>query len=108
MKYYAHINIEQCNQSTSIKYLFRYVNKGNDCVIATFSDKTSDNVDQQNNDEIKGYYDCRYISPFEVVWRIFGFNIQYKDALVERLPFHCLKDHTIVYYDDDLIDEIIN
>lgn len=59
LKYGAHINIEWCNQHRSIKYLFKYINKGNDRITAAFSkgsDGTSDNLD-----EIKTYYDCRYI-----------------------------------------------
>lgn len=65
LKYGAHINVEWCNQSKSIKYLFKYVNKWNDRVTAAFSQSVN-KEDSSNFDEINMHYDCRYISSYEV------------------------------------------
>ena len=65
--------MEHCNQARSIKYLFKYVNKGVDRVTAAVFD----------GDEIKQYYECRYISPCDGAWRLFGFYIMLKEPAVE-------------------------
>jgi len=76
LKYQAHINVEWCNQSTSIKYLFKYINKGYDRITAAIvPNDTQANSLSQPLDEIKQYLDCRYISPCEACWRIFSFPI---------------------------------
>ena len=54
------------------------------------------------------YYDCRYVSPCEAAWRIFGFSITYREPAVERLGFHLPNDQTIVFQDDDPIDNVVN
>lgn len=66
LKYQAHINVEWCNQTKAIKYLFKYINKGNDRVLATAkhnqlgNDASTDPVVQPVVDEIKRFYDFRY------------------------------------------------
>ncbi|GKC92713.1 putative PIF1 DNA helicase/replication protein A1-like protein, partial [Tanacetum coccineum] len=82
-RYQAHINVDRCNQVGSIKYLFKYINKGPDRVSAT--------IDDEEVDEIKDFLNCRYLSACEATWRIYGFEIHYRTPSVERLPFH-LKD----------------
>uniref|UniRef100_A0A0R0KEV8 ATP-dependent DNA helicase n=1 Tax=Glycine max TaxID=3847 RepID=A0A0R0KEV8_SOYBN len=59
-KHQAHINIECCNQSTSIKYLFKYINKGYDRVTAVMVFNSNDTTQNVNihNDELKEYLDC--------------------------------------------------
>jgi len=67
LKYDAHINVEWCNQSRSIKYLFKYVNKGHDRVTVAFYTSKNGRDDFACVDEIKMYFDCRYLSACEAV-----------------------------------------
>lgn len=97
LKYQAHINVEWCNQSRSIKYLFKYINKGHDRVAASIYKDGDGN--EEIVDEVKMYYDCRYISPCEAAWRIFGFDIHYRSPAVERLSFHLPGEQNVVFED---------
>ncbi|CAH9118153.1 unnamed protein product, partial [Cuscuta epithymum] len=107
MKYGAHMNVEWCNQSRSIKYLFKYINKGRDRVTAGFFQANQVDTHQKPLDEIQMYYDCRYISACEAAWRIFGFEIQYKNPTVERLSFHLPEEHSVVFHDDQPLDVVV-
>ncbi|KAL5176773.1 hypothetical protein HKD37_08G022645 [Glycine soja] len=109
-KYQTHINIEWCNQNTSIKYLFKYINKGYDRVTAVVVYDANGALENPitQNDEIKEYLDCRYISPCEATWRIFGFPIHARKPVVERLHFHLPGQHSVLYEDDDDIDDILS
>jgi hypothetical protein len=108
LKYNAHINVEWCNQSRSIKYLFKYVNKGSDCVTATFYSSGNGNNSDVCRDEIKMYYDCRYLSACEAAWRIFSFDVHYREPSVERLSFHLEDEQTVVYEDHEELQDVLN
>ncbi|CAN1274853.1 ATP-dependent DNA helicase PIF1 [Linum perenne] len=75
---HAHINVEFCNKSRAIKYLFKYINK------------------PRNIDEIKAFMDCRYITPGEACWRLFKFELYANSPAVRRLSYH-LPGEQIVY-----------
>ncbi|XP_054824736.1 uncharacterized protein LOC129322435 [Prosopis cineraria] len=100
LKYGAHINVERCNQGDSIKYLFKYVNKGYDRVTAAFYTQADDVSEGLVRDEIKMFFDCRYVSSCESVWRILGFDINYRNPSVERLSFH-LPNHQMVVFEEN-------
>nr|GEV87113.1 uncharacterized protein [Tanacetum cinerariifolium] len=91
--YQAHINVEWCNQAGSIKYLFKYINKGLDRITAkvcTDKNANQETTDEEVVDEIKDYYDCRYLSACESTWRIMRYEVHYNYPPAERLPFHLL------------------
>ncbi|XP_074266228.1 uncharacterized protein LOC141588698 [Silene latifolia] len=107
LKYRAHINVEWCNQSRSIKYLFKYINKGSDRVTMQSSYTRRNEEDPGRFDEIKRFYNYRYLSACEAAWRIFGFDIDYITPAVERLQYHLPDEQPIVFHDDDWVDEVV-
>ncbi|CAH9074553.1 unnamed protein product [Cuscuta epithymum] len=107
MRYNAHINVEWCNQSRSIKYLFKYVNKGHDRVTAGFYDVSPHQADSKRVDEIKLYYDCRYLSSCEAAWRLFAFDINYREPSVERLTFHLPDEQHVIFDEGDSLQEVL-
>nr|XP_025887491.1 uncharacterized protein LOC112941712 [Solanum lycopersicum] len=104
VKFDAHINVELCSYSRSVKYLFKYVNKGSDK--ATIGIERSDTPTVR--DEIKRYLDCRCISATEACWRIFSFDIHHRQPAVERLPFHLQGENTIVFQEERCPESILN
>ncbi|XP_058783166.1 uncharacterized protein LOC131657824 [Vicia villosa] len=108
LKFKTHINMEWCNQSTSIKYLFKYINKGYDRITAAIVMSENGNpIERQDVDEIKQYIDCRYVSPSEASWRIYGFPIHGRKPAVERLHFHCEGQNSVYYTDISNISTVL-
>ena len=76
--------------------MFKYVYKGNDreSVVVREPDK-EDN--EGNIDEIKQYRDARWVTPPEVLWMIYGFDISDRSPSVLSLQLH-LPDMNMVSF----------
>ncbi|XP_026436770.1 uncharacterized protein LOC113334784 isoform X2 [Papaver somniferum] len=85
-KYDCHINVDICSSVKSVKYLYKYVWKGVDCVCMEVSSEKG------IEDEIKQYVDARWICPQEALWRIYKYQMNKICPPVVSLQIH-LKDH---------------
>ncbi|KAL7608871.1 uncharacterized protein LOC111881522 [Lactuca sativa] len=107
-RYQTHINIKWCNQGSSIKYLFKYINKGPDRATVVVVPTNNECENNDAVDEIAEYYDCRYLSACEALWRIFKYYVHCRYPSVVRLPFHLPNQQQIVYGEDDDIPDVLD
>ncbi|XP_072090497.1 uncharacterized protein [Arachis hypogaea] len=96
----------------SVKYIFKYINKGPDCATVVISDEQNSastyKTRIEEHDEIKAYLDCRYTSATEAVWRIYQFDMLYRKPAVERLSFY-LPDQQPIYFQGHMsLENIMN
>ena len=96
----CHINVEICTSVKSIKYVLKYVHKGNDQ--ATFQINTT--TTGSTNDEIKNFVNARYIGSTEAAWRIFEFPLHERFPSVVQLAVH-LENGQRVYFTEGTADE---
>lgn len=108
-KFQPHINMEWCNQRSSMKYLFRYINKGYDRInIVIIQNGTNRSSMIKNVDEIKKYLDCRYLSPSESCYSLFSFLIHGRFPAVKMLYFHLEGDNCVYYTDYEMINDVLD
>lgn len=111
-KYKAHVNVEWCNKSTAIKYLFKYITKGVD--IATFViNKDGDKIPKEHEgssekpkNEIDNYLEGRYLSACESMWRIFKFDIHHNTPAVQKFPVHLPGEQTAVFDENEDLENV--
>ncbi|XP_024007954.1 uncharacterized protein LOC112083963 [Eutrema salsugineum] len=112
-KYKAHINVEWCNKSSAIKYLFKYITKGVDRATFIIQKEGNEDAGTQGRggkgkikDEINHYLDCRYLSACEAMWRIFTFSIHHHNPAVQKLPIHLPGQQSTVFDEEETLDNV--
>ena len=100
-KYDAHINVEICSTIRAVKYLYKYVYKGNDKIIIKVNLHSN-----TSKDEIETYLNCRYVSSTEACWRLLSFEIHDEQPKVESLEFHLPNQQTIYFSEAGNLEEI--
>lgn len=89
-KYQAHLNVEWCNKTHVIKYLYKYVTKGPDFSKTLFERiKNGGGPDDDGIDEIEEYQICRYICAHDSFWRCYGYVYTASSLPLRDLLFIC-------------------
>ena len=78
-RYKAHINVEVCASIKAVKYIHKYIYKGNDRATLELSGE---------RDEVKRHLQGRYIGPVEACWNLFEFRTHEEYPAVYRLQVH--------------------
>ncbi|CAN1142588.1 ATP-dependent DNA helicase PIF1 [Linum perenne] len=100
IKCQAHMNVEVCHKGQLIKYLFKYILKG--------PDRSNVQNPQEPRDEIANYLDCRSISSYEAVWRLFQYKIHERTPSVFRLAVHLPGQQMITWHEGQPVNGILN
>ena len=93
LRYNCHINVEVCLSPTAAKYLFKYIQKGEDRTMV----KTS--VEGESRDEIEEYVDLRSMGSSEAAWHLMAYPISKNFPAVAALRIH-LEDEQVVCFDE--------
>ena len=80
LRFNCHINLECCASTKSVKYLTKYVHKGNDRAMVRSE------VEGAQRDEIHVYENLRSVGSVEAAWHILGFPIHKQFPAVVRPP----------------------
>jgi hypothetical protein len=88
----AHINIEVYADIRSVKYLFKYIYKGPDRVVALIASPTN---------EIQQYIDVWYLSATKGVDSLLSFKKHTEWPPVIQLVIHLLKHHNVIFNENE-------
>ncbi|KAF8050757.1 hypothetical protein N665_1890s0003 [Sinapis alba] len=113
-KYEAHINVEWCNRTSAVKYLFKYITKGVDKATAVLEkgnntstfEKGKEVVTKQRN-EIQDFIECCYLSACESMWQIFAFHIHKRKPPMQKLIIHLEGEHNITVKETNDLGRVI-
>ena len=96
----AHMNVEICTSVTAVKYLYKYIYKGHDRVVAELSSTQANEGNRVRTvDEVKKFVDAIFVSPPEACWRIFHYPLHDRSPSIQRLTLHLPDQQAVVYRD---------
>eukprot|EP00808_Paulinella_micropora_P007153 g50054.t1 len=101
-KYDCQINVEIVTGMGYIKYLFKYIHKGDDRARVELRRQQREEAPQRNNQpprrhEVAQYLDAQFVTPCYAIWKIFGFKRFKKTHTVVRLDIHLPGEQRVLH-----------
>ena len=104
LRYNAHINLEIVCAVSSVKYLYKNLEKGPDqCLVRL--DIADETREELRRNEVTHYKLGRYITASEAYWRIYNFSIQ---PPVRMLAIYLEDEQVITFNDDGTAQNLLN
>jgi hypothetical protein len=91
LKYNCHINVELAKSIDVCAYLYKYINKGPDRVMAALVDP------DEPRDQIREYVDSRLMGPMEACHLIFKFKRHFQWPPVLKLQIHLPRQNQVTF-----------
>ena len=91
MKFNCHMNVEVCTTVRSVKYIFKYIHKGNDAAHVEIRQN------HLNHDEILQHLNACYVGPYQAVFRLMQYKMHDKSHIIIRLAIHLPLQHNVYY-----------
>eukprot|EP00794_Sanderia_malayensis_P011640 gene11640-biopygen9314 len=90
LKFDCHMNVEVCTTVKSVKYIFKYIHKGNDMAHIEIREGHEEANARQDivHDEIRQYMNSRYVGPHQAVYKLMQYEMHDKSHTIIRLAIH--------------------
>ena len=97
IKYYAYINIKVCAFVQAIKYINKYIYKGDNCTTIQLLD---------NNNKINKYFYGRYISPTKAIQRLFKFCVYKEYPFIKYFAVYLFSQQPVYFQLNKFVEDL--
>eukprot|EP00794_Sanderia_malayensis_P002293 gene2293-biopygen2036 len=103
LKFDCHMNVEVCTTVKSVKYIFKYIHKGNDMAHVEIREGREEANARQDivHDEIRQYLNSRYVGPHQAVYKLMQYEMHDKSHTIIRLAIHLPDQQPVCFTDPE-------